>query len=74
MSDEPKPRGTDNASTAEEVLRVQDVWDEIARSPADVPLAEAQREEAERRLLDHVRNPAECSAWEDIRRRLESKR
>ena len=74
MSDEPKHRQTEDLSTAEKILRVQDLWDEIARSPADVPLSEAQRQEAERRLIDHERNPKECSTLEEIKRRLESKR
>lgn len=73
MSDKKKHHETEDLSTAEKILRVQDLWDEIARTPGDVPLTDAQRAEAERRLLDHERNPRECSTWEEIKRRLESK-
>lgn len=74
MSDERKHRQNEDLSNAEKILRVQDLWDEIARSSASVPLTDAQRLEAERRLLDHERNPKECSTWEEVKRRLESSR
>ena len=74
MSNEREERRIEDLSTAEKILRVQDLWDEIARSPEDVPLTETQRREAERRLIRHDRNPRECSTWEEVKRRLESKR
>lgn len=39
--------------------------------PPNVEITPAQREEAERRLLDHERSPQECSSWEKVRRKLE---
>ena len=74
MSDKRESRKTEDLSTAEKILRVQDLWDEIARSPEDVPLTETQQTEAERRLIEHEENPKECSTWEDVKHRLESKR
>jgi putative addiction module component (TIGR02574 family) len=65
---------SDEESVAEKIIRVQDLWDDIARTPLDVDLTEAQRREAERRLLEHERNPKACSSWEDVKRRLESER
>ena len=74
MNGEPKPREPDDLSVPEKILRVQDLWDEIARSPRDVEITPAQREEAERRLLKHESEPGEYSTWEDVRRRLEGDR
>lgn len=74
MTEDPKRENVDDLSVAEKILRVQDLWDEIARTPRDVVLTEAQRAEAERRLLEQERNPAECASWEDVKRRLESGR
>jgi putative addiction module component (TIGR02574 family) len=74
MSDEQKNHQPEDLSMAEKILRVQDLWDEIARSPGEVPLTEAQRREAERRLIEHERNPKECATWEEVKRRLESER
>lgn len=71
MTGKSEPRDPDGLSVPEKILRVQDLWDDIARTPRQVDVTPAQREEAERRLREHERNPRECSSWEDIRRRLE---
>ena len=71
MSGHPEQRDPDELSVPEKILRVQDLWDDIARSPRDVEITPAQREEAERRLLAHEINPREYSSWEEIKRRLE---
>lgn len=74
MTEDPKRPESDELSVAEKILRVQDLWDEIARTPEAVGLTEAQRQEAERRLLEHERNPEQGSSWEDVKRRLESRK
>ncbi len=74
MNGQPKPRDPDELSVSEKIIRVQDLWDDIARSPRDVEITPAQREEAERRLLAHENHPQECSSWEAIQRRLEGER
>ena len=71
MTGDPKPREPDDLSVPEKILRVQDLWDEIARSPREVEITSAQREEAERRLRKHESEPGGYSTWEDVRRRLE---
>ena len=70
MSGQPEHRDPDELSVPEKILRVQDLWDDIARSPRDVEITPVQREEAERRLLEHESNPREYSSWEEIKRRL----
>lgn len=47
MSCQPEHRDPDELSVPEKILRVQDLWDDIARSPRDVEITPAQREEAE---------------------------
>jgi len=74
MIDEPKDDELGDLSVPEKIHRVQDLWDEIARSPQDVELTPAQREEAERRLRRHESDPGKYSSWEEIKRRLESER
>ncbi|MGH7725588.1 MAG: addiction module protein [Candidatus Eiseniibacteriota bacterium] len=74
MRGEPEHRDADELSVPEKILRVQDLWDDIARSPGDVELTEAQRDEAERRLLAHESDPREYSSWEEVKRRLEGGR
>ena len=74
MNDEQERRKPEDLSKAEKILRVQDLWDEIASSPGEIPLTEAQRSEAERRLIEHEQNPKECSTWDEVKHRLESER
>lgn len=74
MSGQPEHHDPDELSVPEKILRVQDLWDDIARSPREVEITPAQREEAERRLLEHEDNPGKYSTWEEIRGRLESGR
>ena len=73
MEGEPK-REPDDLSVPEKILRVQDLWDEIARSPGEVEITQAQRDEAEQRLRRYEGDPREHTSWEDVRRRLESER
>ena len=71
MSGEPKHRDPDDLSISEKILRVQDLWDEIARTPGEVEITPLQREEAERRLREHDAQPGKCSTWPEVKRRLE---
>ncbi|MBK8233900.1 MAG: addiction module protein [Candidatus Eisenbacteria bacterium] len=74
MSRKPESDDADELSVPEKILLVQDLWDDIARSPRDVELTPTQREEAERRLLAHESNPRAYRTWEEIRSRLEGER
>jgi len=74
MIDETKDNESGDLSVPEKIHRVQDLWDEIARSPRDVELTPAQREEAERRLRRHESAPGQYASWEEIKRRLENER
>jgi putative addiction module component (TIGR02574 family) len=74
MNGDTKPHGPDDLSVSEKILRVQDLWDEIARSSGEVELTPAQLEEAEQRLREYEANPGECISWEDLKRQLEGER
>lgn len=74
MIDESNAEKSEELSVPEKILRVQDLWDDIARASREVELTPAQREEAERRLRRHEASPGEHASWEEIRRRLENER
>ncbi len=74
MSGQPEKRDPGKLSVPEKILLVQDLWDEIARDSGNVELTQAQREEAERRLLAHESSPRAYASWEEIKSRLESER
>jgi putative addiction module component (TIGR02574 family) len=56
-------------SVAERLQLVEDLWDSIADSP-EIPLTEEQRQEIDRRLAEHDRNPESAIPWEEARARL----
>jgi putative addiction module component (TIGR02574 family) len=71
MSERPEHHEPDELSISEKILRVQDLWDDIARQSGDVVLTAAQREEIERRLQAHESSPGRYTTWEELRARLE---
>jgi len=71
MSSESKHGEPDDLSVRARILRVQELWDEIASLPKSVEPTPAQLEEAERRLREHEANPRHCSSWNEIKHRLE---
>ena len=64
------------ASIAERIQLVQDLWDSIAAEaearPLALPLTEAQRQEVLRRSEAHRRNPGEAVPLEDALARIEN--
>lgn len=74
MNGDMNPREFDDLSVPEKILRVQDLWDEIARSSSEIEITPAQQEEVERRLREYEANPGGCVSWEDLKRRLEGER
>jgi len=64
-NDPPDPRRTNHAPDFV-------IDDELLEE--DAPLTEAQRLEAKRRLLEYEAHPERYSTWEEVKRRLESKR
>jgi putative addiction module component (TIGR02574 family) len=54
---------------AERIELAADLWDSI--EPEEMPpLSAEQRQEAERRYAEHVRDPSRASSWEDVKARL----
>ncbi|HTF86869.1 MAG TPA: addiction module protein [Planctomycetota bacterium] len=71
MTESPNHDEPDDLAVPEKFLRVQDLWDESARTPREVEVTPAQREELERRLMKHQTNPGKYATWEEIRHELE---
>ncbi|MCB9762431.1 MAG: addiction module protein [Alphaproteobacteria bacterium] len=54
-------------STAEKILHVQDLWDQIAAEVADQPLSEAMKAELDRRLEAYRADPSGGIPWEQVK-------
>ena len=56
-------------SVDERLQLVEALWDSTAEDAEQLPVTDAQRQELERRLADHLANPDQGAHWEDVRAR-----
>lgn len=61
-----KPASVFDLSPAEKLQLVEDLWDDLASKPEDVPIHEWQKEEVERRKANLKNAPATGLSWEDV--------
>ena len=60
----------DELSQAEKMLLLEELWDDFAEHPADVPVRDWQKSELESRYREYLASPKEGSAWAEVRGRL----
>ena len=61
-------------SVEERIQRVEAIWDSIADNPDSLPITEAQRQELDRRLSEHLQDPASARPWHEVRESLKRKK
>jgi putative addiction module component (TIGR02574 family) len=59
-------------TVAEKILLVEELWDSIASEQPSVPVPRSHREELDRRLAEHNKNPGRLLTLEDLRGRVEA--
>ena len=57
-------------SPSEKLQLVEDLWDDLAAAPEEVPVHDWQKQELARRKANLVKNPASGLAWEEVKRRV----
>lgn len=57
-------------SPAEKLQLVEELWDDLAAIPSDVPVADWQLEELDRRKANLKDNPTSGLCWDDVKRRI----
>lgn len=67
MSASLKSLGIDRLSVEDKLALVEELWDSIVDSGADLPLTDAQRSELDRRLAEHEERPDEVVPWEEVK-------
>ena len=60
-------------SPAEKLQLVQDLWDDIAANPEDIPVHDWQVAELERRRANLQKHPASGLDWDEVKRRIRSR-
>lgn len=56
----------DNLALSEKILLVEDIWDSIARSNAELPLPEWQRQELDQRYTEYKTGKAKLHDWQGV--------
>lgn len=60
-------RELETLSVPERVQLVEDIWDSIARSNAEVPIPQWQKDELARRKRNCLRNPHTGLTWDQVK-------
>jgi putative addiction module component (TIGR02574 family) len=58
---------------AEKLQLVEDLWDDLAATPGDVPIHDWQKAELDRRKANLMRHPASAVSWEDVKARIRNR-
>jgi putative addiction module component (TIGR02574 family) len=54
-------------SVAERIQLVEDLWDSLALNPDELPVAQAQRDELDRRLQAYQAHPSQGASWAQVK-------
>lgn len=60
-------------SPSEKLQLVEDLWDDLAATPSDLPVHDWQKEELDRRRANLMNNPASGLSWDEVQRRVRSR-
>ena len=60
-------------SPSEKLQLVEDLWDDLAATPEQVPLHAWQLDELARRKANLMNNPASGLSWDEVQRRIRSR-
>lgn len=60
-------------SPAEKLQLVEDLWDDLAAVPSDVPVHDWQIAELDRRMANLKANPASGLSWDEVKRRIQAR-
>lgn len=60
-------------SPAEKLQLVEDLWDDLASTPENVPIQDWQLEELATRKANLQNNPGSALSWEEVKRRVVSR-
>lgn len=60
-------------SPSEKLQLVEDLWDDLAAVPGDIPLHDWQKEELDRRKANLQQNKASALTWDEVKRRVRNR-
>ncbi|MBU0676401.1 MAG: addiction module protein [Proteobacteria bacterium] len=60
-------------SPPEKLQLVEDLWDDLAATPSEVPVYEWQKKELARRKANLMNNPASGLSWDEVKLKARSR-
>jgi putative addiction module component (TIGR02574 family) len=57
-------------SPSEKLQLVEDLWDDLAATPEEVPVHDWQKQELDRRRANLLKSPASGLSWEEVKSRV----
>ena len=60
-------------SPAEKLQLVEDLWDDLAATPAAVPVHDWQKQELTRRKANLMQNRASGLSWDEVKQRVRTR-
>jgi len=57
-------------STSEKLQLVEDLWDDLATTPEEIPVHDWQKKELARRKTNLLKNPGSGLTWQEIKQRV----
>jgi len=60
-------------SPSEKLQIVEDLWDDLAASPSDIPVHEWQKKELARRKANLISKPASGLSWDEVKHRIRNR-
>ena len=60
-------------SPSEKLQLVQDLWDDLAAKPSEVPVLDWQKEELARRKANLMNRTTSGLSWDEVKRRIRSR-
>lgn len=62
-----------NLAPADKLQLVEDLWDDIAADPADIPVYDWQKQELERRKAKLTNTPVDAASWDEMKARIRNR-
>ena len=60
-------------SSSEKLQLVEDLWDDLAAKPEDIPIHDWQKDELARRKANLQRHPAAGLTWKELKEKVRSR-
>ena len=69
---DPSTHSVFDLTPSEKLQLVEDLWDDLAATPSEIPIHEWQKEEMDRRKANLKKNPSTGLSWDEVKARVRS--